>query len=642
MPERFLGAAFGRLAQHIIRRLHRLEPRTGAGITGVRVRVMHLGQAAVRGLDRRLVRLLVQFEHAQRIALGAAGVATLLAAPAHVDAATLAAGATGKATPAVAALATTGVAVPMTVVAAAAAAVALVAAATVAVRPATPPKVAATAPASAPATPATRPSVEVSQESGKAAATAFLDALRAGDRAKLAAFWADGDATARDSSATATIEQIRNGPYAAFPQRLTLGGNGYFEMEPTIFNADGTTQPTSPGGPHPTGATLNAQTPTEADIGRLVLHLTVVNSQWRIANAQFVADGAVDSGRRVDLASATTLPISRELGVRAAAAWERANHAMDGSHIDDLKPENVAGFRAALVTYGEAATEFIDAVKGSPLAVRDRDASRLASLVRDLLTVIDHESIEALRRQVASVEKDATLGEAIGRIAAAAEAVSWALDAADELHPATTRPAVAGAAVPVRIAWLNDEVVRIRGPVGFPDWLKSTRAWKQWEIQHDVKTFRTRDDGGSVYAVSISGAESLPDGATRPMLNAIRRYRPDGTLAAIAEFGFGDSPQSWGEFDETGRRYTFRANVGYLDDGKTPFLRDIRFFASDGSIRDWNIWASSPGVVASESIADAIDENQEWVHLPNRAGRETIRSVVELPIDGLPLERVAP
>lgn len=595
--------------------------------------------------ERGLSRLRDFFAARGHATLGVAGVTTLLVMPtAHVDAATLATAATGKATPAVAALAAAP-AVPAAALAAAAA-ISIVAAAavTVGVRANAPsPAVAATRPVIAPLpTPPTPPlaaSAAVTEEAGKATATAFLDALRDGAAPAMAAVWSgDGDPNA---AAAALIRDVRNGPYAAFPQRLSLGGNGSFEMEPTIFNADGTTQPTSPGGPRLIKATLESQTPTEADIGRLLIQLNVVDGAWKIGTAKFVYFDQRPTEPRGPVG-----PPSDVAAVRAAAAaWSRVQAAQASlPELAALTDAEVPKVRAAMVETGDAVNAFAGALRNSPLAARDEDARAVRATTAEIVATIDRAPAAA---DVAAYVKDPArfekVSSAFDRLSAIAGSLDDALDSADEAHPATTRPASVGADASVRIPWLNDEVVRLRGPITFPEWLRDTRAWKRWEQQHDIRMFRTRDDAGNAYEVDVSGAAFEPgkdtNGRTSPNIRAIRRFRPNGTLAAIADYQFGVGLSAWGEFDETGRRYTYRVSTraGYVEHPSA--LNDVTFFAADGAMRRWHIEGDERNRVYWESVSDPIGDHEQTIHLMRNDGTDDGKPEDDLPIDGLPIER---
>ncbi len=216
-----------------------------------------------------------------------------------------------------------------------------------------------------------------------------------------------------------------------------------------------------------------------------------------------------------------------------------------------------------------------------------------------------------LREAEADARKDADLQRAARRIMSVGQTVNARRDAQQEAHHTDARPT---GVVPERqFVDESGQTVTIPGPLLFPAWLRSTGAYKDWQVRHDVRTFVTRDDAGNIYAVSTMGAIKLADGAAREAISQIRMYRADRTLAAVTSWDLvGGEVSEWDTMDATGGRITWKVERRRRGD-HMALGRNLHFDA-DGNEHSYEF--SEKETVRFESTLDAIGANMRSVREP--------------------------
>ena len=243
-----------------------------------------------------------------------------------------------------------------------------------------------------------------------------------------------------------------------------------------------------------------------------------------------------------------------------------------------------------------------------------------------------------MKRSLASLREDAPTLEAFARLEATSHRAERSLDgAADDETTLGSRPASFGPDVTLRLAWLaGGHTVRLRGPVQMPSWIGETNGWRQWEVHHDARTIRTRDEAGNAYEVAIIGSRSDAGGKLVPIVTSVRQSRADGTLAAIASYGYDGIVDGWGELDACGARYTFRVTLRRAKTGE-PCVNRVRFFDAVGTIREWQTRGDAANTVWWDQLEDPIGENARTIHLVHKDGSDDGDPVDDLPLDALPI-----
>ena len=139
---------------------------------------------------------------------------------------------------------------------------------------------------------------------------------------------------------------------------------------------------------------------------------------------------------------------------------------------------------------------------------------------------------------------------------------------------------------PDRTIYMPDgSEVSFPGSLKVPDWLKQSPAWKRWEVTGDIRTMTTSDSAGNGYAIALQGRMQNPDGTSKPLLATIQMRRPNGTLAAVTDFGF-DRMTGWKTLDAAGKQYAWWAEVRGNESNAERLWR-IRHFDFDGSAECW-------------------------------------------------------
>ena len=121
-----------------------------------------------------------------------------------------------------------------------------------------------------------------------------------------------------------------------------------------------------------------------------------------------------------------------------------------------------------------------------------------------------------------------------------------------EHHQPGSRPPSFGPPIELTFAWDNSHQT-VPGPVTMPSWFRESATFKTWQKRHNIQTFRTRDDAGNTYEIHCLGGVKESDGKTYDVITNVRTYRPDGTLAASAEYDHYGHATEWITLDRTGR-----------------------------------------------------------------------------------------
>lgn len=409
---------------------------------------------------------------------------------------------------------------------------------------------------------ATRPTTF---ETAKSTAESFFAALRNSDAPAVAELLNDDRAEDRSRRASEYVAAFRQDKYAQYPERLATGTNTWI----TVGNNN-----------QPLTAEIDALSPVDAVVGRVTLSLRPVGDEWRVANARFNEDEGKYAGPAFSPA-----PVS----------------AATGSPVDDLlfklmsqeaiNPETAAEgdvprIREVLRQNHTEVSAVLSMIQ--PDATMDRaDLVAIERGLKELLESIDRGGLAGYKAKEEELRQRPDLQEVMGRHYQGMEKAKAALIASEEAARGVPRPAPIDPSVSLKLSW-SGQVVELAGPVRFPEWLKKSTEYANWIRRRDIHTFRTRDADGFIIEASAQAMARNAEGFDMPVIPFIRRYRPDGTLAASAEWSNG-SVSGWKQYDATGKRLLCSVTTVRHANGNGPVPHIVKFYLPDNTIRIWEI-----------------------------------------------------
>lgn len=439
--------------------------------------------------------------------------------------------------------------------------------------------------AEAPATPLT-------QDQARAAATAFVTALRDGDELTLRDLIAADTPEARQELAAGYLLEFRSA-YARFPDRIASLTNSSF----TMSRADELIQ-----------AQFSVLPPTEADVRRLVFQLAAINGAWNVTGARFT--GELRYSDPDDLQPPPTQPaVPADTWRKAADVYQR----MFGRIVsaDDAPDDRTAEVVASLRQAPDDIAELAALVKETDLAIDPERAKRISDMFLHACAILETQGRAAFNEWGKNpANQSPQLAQDMGHLMQVGQTATRRADAAEEADRSEPRSLSIEPSRQLILGWDNS-TFDLPGPVVLPPWLRNSSRYALWEQQRDLRTFRTRDDAGNFYEVNCMGAAKDEQGTVRPIIPVIRQYRADGTLAATAEFDPRGNVTSWATLDPSGRRYTMR--VFCDSEGK---VGTVRFFDGQHNIREWTV--RDGRIVWLEQLKNPIGTHMRTVHQVNK------------------------
>ncbi|MEA2733837.1 MAG: hypothetical protein QOE14_288 [Humisphaera sp.] len=436
------------------------------------------------------------------------------------------------------------------------------------------------------------PAAGLTQDTGRAVATQFTRALRDRDEEAVAKLLIANSPDEARAAAAGFIAQIRDGMYAAFPNRLDQVVNSMFmssQQGEMIY------------------ATLDTSTPTEADVQRLSIRLEPVAGQWRVRDAKISdADAMRESSPKAPPATAPLDPnVQAGTYTKAAEIFQqfqsRMNYEADPAALEKQKPLVLENLKLAQ----DDLKKLADALRSTDLTIPDQNVIDVNKWLEEARRVLDQQGADAFFEFGNGVRNDQAFIAASKKIWGLSETLPARAEAESERLHAGTRPPSFAPPIELTLSWDNS-LHSIPGPVTVPQWFRDSPTFKVWQKRHDVRRFRTRDDAGNVYEIQCSGGMKGEDGRTYEVIPHISMFRPDGTLAAAAEYDHFGRAVGWGTFDKTGKVFVTKVvteRSGSATDAPAKVAQVI-FFDEKKNQRMWEV--EKDNVVSMELSKDPI------------------------------------
>ncbi len=332
----------------------------------------------------------------------------------------------------------------------------------------------------------------------------------------------------------------------------------------------------------------------KAGDGRWVLQLVTYTTGQAMESAATKVPAAAPSTTNANVPPGTY--------VKALAAWKEFMQQSGSIDLRNMSDATKAQALTALEQLPATLRRVTTLLKGTDLEVPEATVGRACDNIVRLHDALKQRGVDGVK---------ATLQELNGSPNAAADSAALmalnlklrarvdAVTIAAKPHPPSFAPPIE-----VTLAWDGSKAT-IPGWVVMPPWLRDTEAYKHWQEVHDIETLQTTDDQGFSYEVVFDGAVEEKDGTIREIISAVRRYRPDGTLAATAQFFATGNADVWNEIDATGKRRVVevaRDSLGRLR---------VQLFNPDGGYRLWEV---EKGKVSGELLHSPIDEAIRITH----------------------------
>ena len=489
------------------------------------------------------------------------------------------------------------------------------------------PALAAATPTAPPATdpvPAPAPApADVTEETGRAVAAAFTRGLRDRDEEAVAKWILAPSPDEARAAAAGFIAEVRDGPYARFPQRLE--------------RIVGTSFTTSREG-QPIEMLLETAPPTDADVRRVSIHLKPSGGGWRVAGMKLAAVQAFEVRAAVALVGAATGPATGPAPQPGGAnvppdtyAKAAAIHATLRSRLSSADMQ--AGFTdadrpavlASLDGMRNDLRQLADVLRPTDLGPIDEPVRVFDAALARMRDALEQRGVAAFRAVAKDLPKDEAAAAAVQRVFALEETLTQRADAeADARRTGGPRPPAFAPPVRVTFAW-DGTAHDVPGPVAVPPWFRDSETFKLWQKRHDVRTFRTRDDAGNGYEIHCMGAVKGADGRTREMIPSVRLYRADGTLAASAQYDSFGHATEWGAFDASGTKYVTRVTMASGPGGHGAPMRVARvtFFDAQDNQRVWEVDEGNrvTAEVLKNPLGDEIKTLRAAPKPPRKQGR---------------------
>jgi RNA polymerase sigma factor (sigma-70 family) len=150
-------------------------------------------------------------------------------------------------------------------------------------------------------------------------------------------------------------------------------------------------------------------------------------------------------------------------------------------------------------------------------------------------------------------------------------------------------------------------------PVMFPEELRQTEDFRQWETSGGERTFTWVTRDGRTYRCSTHEVDA--EGRRLSSIALVKRFRADGTLEAETVCDEEGAPRQWTVFAADGKSKLASYVLCPKGTPGEPFVQSVRVYDSGGAVREYG--ADRNGTVNAEWL---LDGGGNRVRLLNGAG----------------------
>jgi hypothetical protein len=400
-----------------------------------------------------------------------------------------------------------------------------------------------------------------------------------------------------DAAAAGFIAYVRDGLYASFPQRLGQVVNSVYESDSGGVLAR---------------AAFDCAPPTDADVRRLSVRLVPQGGVWRVSDALIINGTVGDQSPRPRPAATAPQGPNVPPGTYARAAEQFAqfqSRMMFESDVRKLDAPSQARVAEMLTAAQQDVRELAATLAPTDLAMPPTDVERINAWLDRARQTLETQGAAAFMKLGESAKTDKEFARASQKLWTLGQTLDTRADSESAVTAKNgSRPPSFGPPVTVTLAWDNKRAVTIDGPVAVPPGIRESPTFKTWQKRKFIQAFRTTGDDGVVYEIRCNGGTADAEGNSRDWIPHVSLFRPDGTLAASAEYDMNGHAISWGTFDKTGVVYTQKVITeragGDVLDNTPPKLAQVISFDASKNQRVWEIGADN--VVTHEVLKDPI------------------------------------
>jgi hypothetical protein len=146
-------------------------------------------------------------------------------------------------------------------------------------------------------------------------------------------------------------------------------------------------------------------------------------------------------------------------------------------------------------------------------------------------------------------------------------------------HPATL-PSDTPPKLSLTLAW-NGQSYDVPPPAAVTPEMRRTKEYAKWWSIGDIRNLDFTDAQGRRTVAQMIGRAQEPDGSIRPIVPAVSRYRPDGTLEVHTMYVPDAGPTNWTVFAADGKTKAVDVHIDGVPERK-PFIDGVTFYDGAG------------------------------------------------------------
>jgi RNA polymerase sigma factor (sigma-70 family) len=138
-------------------------------------------------------------------------------------------------------------------------------------------------------------------------------------------------------------------------------------------------------------------------------------------------------------------------------------------------------------------------------------------------------------------------------------------------------------------------------PASFPDELKQTASYQDWERRRDARSFIWSTRDGRRYVARAEVRQE--NGGSTAFISDVQLFRTDGTLQTETINDSSGEPRQWLVYTDDGHTRRIHVSNHDVGDAGDPFIAAVRLFNPDGTSREYR--ANRYGQIYEEWLLDS-------------------------------------